>query len=214
MSIDVKKIEVSSTLTNLIAEVNFSIESVKEKILKAYHYAIEVDGHTPEIAGIILRERLFFSKRYIREVLPLEAKQQTMIRDQQGESKKKKNKNTTSKPKEEEEEEQQISELEAFRQQKGTPVAPAADVDEDIQLPQTTTTTTAEEQEEQEIIYDQPEKIIKQYEEKIAYLAKPFTRKISIEYKTQILPLIGIVDPDSKEIVIEWDKEEMKKLRV
>ncbi len=64
----------SSTLINLIAEANFSLESAREKILKAYNYAIDKDGFTPKEAAKVLRERLDFSDRYIREVLPLEAK--------------------------------------------------------------------------------------------------------------------------------------------
>ena len=64
---------VSPRLKQLIQEANHSIQTVKEKILAAYNYAIEIDGLTPKIAAKILRENLDFSDRYIREVLPLEA---------------------------------------------------------------------------------------------------------------------------------------------
>jgi hypothetical protein len=67
---------ISPTLSNLIAEANYTIESVKEKILAAYNYAVEKDGYTPIEAAKVLRENLTFSKSYIREVLPLESKEQ------------------------------------------------------------------------------------------------------------------------------------------
>jgi hypothetical protein len=66
---------VSPRLQELIQEANHSIQTVKEKILAAYNYAIETDKLTPKTAAKILREQLHFSDRYIREVLPLEAKE-------------------------------------------------------------------------------------------------------------------------------------------
>ena len=66
---------VSPRLQQLIQEANDNIQTVKEKILAAYNYAIEIDGLTPKISAKILREKLGFSDRYIREVLPLEAKE-------------------------------------------------------------------------------------------------------------------------------------------
>jgi hypothetical protein len=66
---------VSPQLQELIQEANHSIHTAKEKILTAYNYAIENDGLTPKTAAKILREKLDFSDRYIREVLPLEAKE-------------------------------------------------------------------------------------------------------------------------------------------
>ena len=66
---------VSPRLQELIQEANHSIQTVKEKILAAYNYAIEIDKLTPKTAAKILREQLDFSDRYIREVLPLEAKE-------------------------------------------------------------------------------------------------------------------------------------------
>ena len=66
---------VSPRLQELIQEANHSIQTVKEKILAAYNYAIEIDKLTPKAAAKILKEKLDFSDRYIREVLPLEAKE-------------------------------------------------------------------------------------------------------------------------------------------
>ena len=66
---------VSPRLQELIQEANLSIHTTKEKILAAYNYAIENEGLTPKTAAKILREKLDFSDRYIREVLPLEAKE-------------------------------------------------------------------------------------------------------------------------------------------
>jgi hypothetical protein len=66
---------ISPRLQELIQEANHSIQTVKEKILVAYNYAIENDGLTPKTAAKILREKLDFSDRYISEVLPLEAKE-------------------------------------------------------------------------------------------------------------------------------------------
>lgn len=201
MSIVENKRSISPTLSNLIAEANFSIESVKEKILAAYNYAINTDGYEPIEAAKLLRENLTFSKRYIREVLPLEAKDEKkknlyIKHDAEPAPHTSTDATTTTTT---------VSALEEFRRQKGKQVAPEEE--------ETTITTEAETTEEEEVIYDQPEKIIKQYEEKIAYLAKPFTRHISFEYKTQILAVIITVDPDTKEVSIDWDTEEMKKLR-
>lgn len=66
---------ISSTLSNLIAEANYTIESVKEKILAAYNYAVGIDKYTPQEAAKVLRENLTFSKDYIRHVLPIESKE-------------------------------------------------------------------------------------------------------------------------------------------
>jgi hypothetical protein len=66
---------ISPRLQELIQEANHSIQTVKEKILVAYNYAIKVDNLPPKTAAKILREKLDFSDRYIREVLPLEAKE-------------------------------------------------------------------------------------------------------------------------------------------
>ena len=66
---------VSPKLQELIQEANHSIHTAKEKILAAYNYAIEIDRLMPKTAAKILREKLDFSDRYIREVLPLEAKE-------------------------------------------------------------------------------------------------------------------------------------------
>lgn len=65
----------STTLINMIAEISYSIDNVKEKILAAYDYAIEKDNFTPKEAAKLLREKLEFSDSYIRKVLPLESKQ-------------------------------------------------------------------------------------------------------------------------------------------
>ena len=73
---------ISPTLSNLIAEANYTIESVKEKILAAYNYAVEKDGYTPIEAAKVLRDNLEFSDSYIRKVLPLESKQTEKTRDQ------------------------------------------------------------------------------------------------------------------------------------
>ena len=66
---------VSPRLQELIQEANHSIQTVKEKILAAYNYAIEIDKLTPKAAAKILKEKLDFSDRYICEVLPFEAKE-------------------------------------------------------------------------------------------------------------------------------------------
>ena len=77
MSLETK---LSPTLSNLIAEANFTILSVKEKILAAYNYAVENDGYTPIEAAKILKDHLDFSDRYIRQCLPLEAKDTSKTR--------------------------------------------------------------------------------------------------------------------------------------
>src|SRR5687768_5900727 len=76
----IEKISISPTLSNLIAEANFSIESVKEKILAAYNYAVNTDNYTPIEAAKLLRDNLDFSPSYIRECLPLESKDKSKVR--------------------------------------------------------------------------------------------------------------------------------------
>lgn len=67
---------ISPTLSNLIAEANYSFQSAKEKILTVYNYAIQKEGYTPQEAGKLVYEKIVtVSKRYIREMLPDEAKQ-------------------------------------------------------------------------------------------------------------------------------------------
>lgn len=204
-SSDIVKKDVSPKLSNLIAEVNFSIESVKEKILAAYHYAIEQDGYTPTEAASLLRERLFFSTSYIRRILPSEAKIPQMTREKKYLAP----------------QEHEISELEKFRQRGrvGTVGYGAGEEEEEDELSAKIPDEIGErrsgesESSTAEVIYDQPEKIIKQYEEKIEELAKPFTVRISVEYKNQILPLIVGVDPEEKDVSVELDREELKKLQ-
>lgn len=217
----------SSKLINLIAEANFTIESAKEKILAAYKYAIEIDHFTPQQAHNILRERLFFSKRYIREVLPLEAKESKFA----------------NKPKVEEDEAADVpastmSELEKFRQEKGKQVA--------------ATTTTEEEEEEDDLSaripddrdlpppasmqeqaefhrnhdYHVPDEsrnleyeikrhqeVIKHLNERIEYLSRKFEAPIAIDFKDMVLPIILVIDPENK-TVPRWRPNEEEILRL
>lgn len=213
----------SSKLINLIAEANFTIESAKEKILTAYNYAIEIDKFTPQQAHNILRERLFFSKRYIREVLPLEAKESKFA----------------NKPKEEDEEEAErvppstMSELEKFRQQKGKQVPTTTGSEEeeekddlsskipDERLPEGiivgSETDVAEEDRfpEPHVSYEiqRHQEVIKHLNERIEYLGSKFEVNVSIDFEDKILPIIIIANPENKSIRWRPDQDEINRLQ-
>lgn len=214
MSGNIVKKEISSTLSNLIAEANFSIESVREKILAAYNYAIDTEGLTPKEAHDLLKDRLVFSKRYIREVLPLEAKETRFTHTQE------------EKMPESEMEESQMEEspMEEFRKQKGRQLEEEEDDDLSKRIPdegahrRVLSKEDAEEAQErekieQDLIYDDPHKIIKEYEGRIVYLSRKFKRNVTIEVRDQIIPLIVTVDPEDKDVTVALDKAELKNLK-
>lgn len=114
MSIEKSTTEISPILSNLIAEANFTIEqsqtTIKEKLLAVYEQARK-EGYTPQESRKLMKEKIVnVSDRYIREVLPEEAKQ-TKYANKELNS----NAEQFRIP-----EEEQISELEKFRQEKGT----------------------------------------------------------------------------------------------
>lgn len=212
-SSDIVVKEPSSKLINLIAEANFTIESAKEKILAAYKYAIDVDKFTPLQAHNILKERLFFSRRYIREVLPLEAKETKFA----------------NKPKEEEEPEHvpAMSELEKFRQSKGKQVATTEEEEEEddisARIPDEREieplTMQEKEQfdqlEEPHISYEikKHQEVIRHLNDKIEYLSRKFDVHVSVDFQDAILPIILIVNPEDKTVRWRPDEEEINRLQ-
>jgi cell division septum initiation protein DivIVA len=195
---------ISPTLSNLIAEVNYTIGSVKEKILTAYKYAVETDGFTPKEAAKLLREKLDFSDRYIRECLPLEAKDQSKVNKSDAEpvphKSQENDKNVVNittaydiKEAETTEEFKPSSSMEEFRKQHGTV--------EQEQEPQ--------EREEPDEIYDKQfvDRLIKEN----AQLVNSFTFEYDLEVKDQILPLKVTCYPDKKTGYVRLDKGRLKK---
>src|ERR1044072_1656258 len=74
MSIETK--EISTTLSNLIAEANYTLENAKDKILAVYNYAVENDNFTPEEARQLVEKKIVnVTNRYIRKILTEEAKE-------------------------------------------------------------------------------------------------------------------------------------------
>ena len=72
MSIEKK---ISSTLSNLIAEANYTLENAKDRILAVYDYAVKKDGFTPSEARDLVEKKIVnVTNRYIRKILPEEAK--------------------------------------------------------------------------------------------------------------------------------------------
>lgn len=67
---------ISPTLSNLIAEANYTIENAKDKILAVYNYAVENDKFTPQEARQLVEKKIVnVTDRYIRKILPEESKQ-------------------------------------------------------------------------------------------------------------------------------------------
>ena len=230
MSIVSKTRQISPTLSNLIAEANFTIESaketIKEKILKAYRYAIEKDGFTPVDAAQLLREKLTFSKSYIREVLPLEAREQKFSNKPKPEAEAPPaapidglNTSSASAPMTTEIEipPEEPSELEKFRRARGKVVQPPS-------------STEQEEQEQEEVTYDNPQLIISQYEKQVLELTKVnldlerkyeeldekytnllpnYTVEELISGRDQEIPIIIHVDPFKRTAWAELDKKKL-----
>ncbi len=101
-------------------------------------------------------------------------------------------------------------ELEVFRQEKGKLVEPSNDDDYN---------TFAMPQEQQEVIYDNPKKIIKQYEQQIKELNQryeelvtPYEVHSTVIIKGQEIPLTIKVDPYKRSAIVEFDQESVKKL--
>lgn len=87
MSIQVKgtPTHISQHLQDLINVANASIKTFAEQILEIYHTA-KKEGFTPEEARILIDERVVtVSSRYLREILPDEAKNKKMIRHKKDE---------------------------------------------------------------------------------------------------------------------------------
>lgn len=219
----------SSKLINLIAEANFTIESAKEKILAAYKYAIEVDKYSPQQAHDLLKSRLLFSKRYIREVLPLEAKQMAHAT---------RTKEEFEEPVPQTEGEGGIEGLEELRQQKGKVIVepskeeeeelPFPEViqeqdrqrelrkgqDNDIELPDDRDDIQQQQQDSHHAYEIQRhQEVIKHLSERIDYLSKKFEVSVSIDFQDKILPIILIINPDNKTVRWRPDEDEIKRLQ-
>jgi hypothetical protein len=75
------KTSISKHLQDLINTVNNSIQTVKEQILEIYDTA-KKEGFTPQEARILIEEKVIkVTDRYIRLVLPSEAKDQSKVRN-------------------------------------------------------------------------------------------------------------------------------------
>jgi hypothetical protein len=200
MSLEIKPL--SNILSNLIAEINYSIDSVKEKILAAYEYAIEKDGYTPKEAAKLLREKLEYSDRYIREVLPLEAKDQSKSNKKDAEpvphKSQESDKNVVNITTAYDIKDAETSELEKFRQEHGTK---EEIVERDLPEP----TQELEQEEELDTVYD------KQFVDRLvkdnAQLVTQFTFDYDLEIKDQVLPLKVTVYPDKKTGVVRLRKK-------
>lgn len=87
-------------------------------------------------------------------------------------------------------------ELEQFRQEKGKLVEPS---DDDILDNNSTFAIPEEKESQQEIIYyDNPQKIIQQYEKRITYLSQPYDFIIKITYEGKDLYIIITAEPEEK----------------
>ena len=178
-----KGITISNTLSNLIAEANFTIQnsqtSIKEKILQVYNYAIDKDGFSPVEARTLIKDRIVnVSSRYIREVLPDEAKQTEKTKKSLKSNeeqfliphKETKRANFTPNP-----------ELEKFRQERSLKHTPQ-------QYHQEIPTPENDEDEEQE-------------------KERTWQFKTTLEIKGQDIPLIVTVYPDSASGKVEVDEQ-------
>jgi hypothetical protein len=182
----------SPTLSNLIAEINYSIDSVKEKILAAYEYAIDKDGFTPKAAAKLIRDKTEYSDSYIRKVLPLESKDTSktnkpssdaLLESHKSQDKDENVVNITT-AYDIKEAETVPSPLEEFRQKHGTNIE--------------------EKEPEDRIIYDK--QFVDQLVKENAQLVTQFTFDYDLEVKDQVLPLKVIVYPDKRTGVVRLRK--------
>lgn len=75
-----KEIEISKGLAHRIDIANRAIETAEEKVKIAYDYAVNVDGFKPKEAFKILQQRLKYSRQWIGQFVPEEAKQKNKSR--------------------------------------------------------------------------------------------------------------------------------------
>jgi len=194
----------------MIEEANQSLFFAKDKILAAYKYATEKEGLTPREAGDLiksqLKSKLMISDRYMRQLLPAAAKDQSKARDYS--------------EREDEGRPSAMSELEKFRQEKGRSVEQEEQEGREEEEDELSKRIPDEFSSHDPVehmprpIYDNVESIMKQNEERIKWLLLPFKTKKILELKDQIIPLIIEVDPDLKDVTnIELDRAEMKKLK-
>jgi hypothetical protein len=197
----------SPTLSNLIAEINYSIDSVKEKILAAYEYAIDKDGFTPKAAAKLIRDKTEYSDSYIRKVLPLESKDTSktnkpssdaLLESHKSQDKDENVVNITT-AYDIKEAETVPSPLEEFRQKHGTKMEEQEEL-RDLPEP----TDIEEKEPEDRIIYDK--QFVDQLVKENAQLVTQFTFDYDLEVKDQVLPLKVIVYPDKRTGVVRLRK--------
>lgn len=201
---------ISPRLTNLIAEANFTLENAKEKILAVYNYAVQNDGFTPIEARKLIKEKVVnVTDRYIREVLPEEARETKF-------TPKRRNSNVELVPPPNNRKKEKFtadSELEKFRQEHGSKVTTAYDlkhnddVEKKIDEAVDDVYNSVDEYEQQ--VIEKP--TVEEPEEELE-TERQWQFKTTLAIKDQEIPVIVTVYPDRATGIVEVDEKAVRNL--